>query len=233
MVSFEATPVDANLGSNPFFSGHFSRDVPVGWHLAADCQYPWSKTRRLHDLLPTPTISRNQNSLLCGLAQPLKQSATVIFTGTEIVTELTQLGISHVIWIPDSDIGRWESDLASSPLELLRVCREGEAWPLAAGLILGGMRPLVMLQTTGLFESGDALRNVVYDLRIPVFALVGARSWLAKHSQDSAKTFAEPILSAWNIDYVIIESQLERHKLGEHYLRCQAARKSGAVLLAE
>ncbi len=43
---------------------------------------------------------------------------------------------------------------------LVRVCREGEAWEVAAGLHLGGATPLVMIQCTGLFESGDAIRNV-------------------------------------------------------------------------
>ena len=84
-----------------------------------------------------------------------------MFTGQEIVHTLEQLGVSHVVWVPDSTFGTWEADLeASRRLELLRVCREGEAWPLAAGLQLGGQSPLIMMQTTGLFESGDALLEV-------------------------------------------------------------------------
>jgi len=157
----------------------------------------------------------------------------VIFSGLEIVTELKQLGISHVVWVPDSDLGQWETDLESSPIELLRVCREGEAWPLAAGLIVGGKSPIVAIQTTGLFESGDAMRNVVHDLRVPVFAMIGARNWLNSSSKDSAKKFAEPILKAWDVDFVTIETESERLRLQEHYRRCQANNKPGAILLAE
>ena len=47
----------------------------------------------------------------------------MIFSGAEIVTELTQLGISHVVWVPDSDLGEWEADLESSPIELLKFRR--------------------------------------------------------------------------------------------------------------
>jgi sulfopyruvate decarboxylase TPP-binding subunit len=92
-----------------------------------------------------------------------------MFTGAEIVATLEELGITHVIWVPDSTTGPWETALESSRrLKLIRVCREGEAWPLAAGLHLGGASPLVIMQTTGMFESGDALRNVLFDLKLPI-----------------------------------------------------------------
>src|SRR5689334_8240126 len=101
-----------------------------------------------------------------------------MFTGEEFVAELTGLGITHVVWLPDSTLGPWEEALSAAPhLSLVRVCREGEAWVLAAGLHLGGQRPLVVMQCTGLFESGDALRNVLHDYQIPLFALIGYRSY--------------------------------------------------------
>ena len=68
------------------------------------------------------------------------------------------------------------------------MTREGEAWAIAAGLQLGGKRPLVMIQNTGLFESGDALRNVLFDLRLPLVAVIGYRSALVPSSTDSAGT---------------------------------------------
>ena len=157
----------------------------------------------------------------------------MIFSGTEIVAELTQIGISHVVWIPDSDLGQWESAIEASELDLIRVCREGEAWPLAAGLWLGGASPVIAIQTTGLFESGDAMRNIVHDMQIPVFAIIGARNWLNENSKDSAKTFAQPILDAWNLNYVKVESKSDRPKLAEHYQRCKKQKEPGAILLAE
>ena len=79
---------------------------------------------------------------------------------------------------------RWS---ARSKLSLVRVCREGEAWTIAAGLYLGGQRPLVVIQNTGLFESGDALRNVLFDLGLPLFALIGYRNYLVPDSPDTAR----------------------------------------------
>ena len=157
-----------------------------------------------------------------------------MFSETEIVAELTRLGVSHVVWVPDSVIGQWETALVTSPdIELVRVCREGEAWPLAAGLLVGGKTPLVMMQTTGLFESGDAMRNVLFDMKLPVFALIGARGWLNSKSDDSARRFAEPILRAWSLDSVVIESPEDKPKLAEHYRSCRTEGRPGIALLAE
>lgn len=157
-----------------------------------------------------------------------------MFTGTEVVAVLEELGVTHVIWVPDSTTGAWEKALASSAkLQLVRICREGEAWPLAAGLHMGGKSPLIIMQTTGLFESGDALRNVLFDLKLPIFALVGVRNGLAPQSRDSAKAFGEPIIQAWGINAVWIRVPAEIHLLSDHYLACQAANRPGMVLLAE
>jgi sulfopyruvate decarboxylase subunit alpha len=157
-----------------------------------------------------------------------------MFAGPEIVEILEGVGITQVIWVPDSTTGPWEAALeASTKLKLVRVCREGEAWPLAAGLFLGGKRPLVLLQTTGLFESGDALRNVLFDLKLPIFALIGVRNGLVTESRDSAKIFAEPILKAWGIDCAWIHEPADKPLLARHYWACQAAGRAGAAILAE
>ena len=157
-----------------------------------------------------------------------------MFTGAEIVDTLEELGVTHVVWVPDSTTGPWEEALDSSKrLKLVRVCREGEAWPLAAGLELGGKSPVIIMQTTGLFESGDALRNIVFDLKLPVFALVGVRNGLAAESRDSAKVFAEPIVEAWGVEAVWIRTPAQKGLLSEHYRASRKAERAAMVLLAE
>lgn len=157
-----------------------------------------------------------------------------MFTGPQMVAALKELGISHVVWLPDSALGPWEAALEAEPsLELVRVCREGEAWVLAGGLYLGGRQPLVVIQNTGLFESGDALRNMLYDLKLPLYALIGYRSYLVENSPDSAKRFTEPILKAWDLDYVLLDQPETLPRLAEHYRACRAAHRPGIALVAE
>ncbi len=157
-----------------------------------------------------------------------------MFSNSEIVTVLEALAITHVVWVPDSTLGKWETALETSrALKLIRVCREGEAWPLAAGLHLGGRSPIVLMQTTGFFESGDAFRNVVFDLRVPLFGLIGARNWLCQDSSDSARQFTRPILNAWGVDSRWITRPDEKQLLAEHFLHCRRLKQAGLVVLAE
>ncbi len=160
-----------------------------------------------------------------------------MFDGPSVVAALEDCGVTHVVWIPDSDIGRWEPALRSaSRLQLLRVCREGEAIALAAGLLLGGKRPLVLIQCTGLFEAGDTLRNILHDLHLPVFLVVGVRSYHAHQrgtSTDSCPVFTEPILRAWQLPYVLLDDRHSAADLAAVYRQAQAKKQAFAVLLAE
>lgn len=147
---------------------------------------------------------------------------------------LLKLGITHVVWLPDSALGPWEAALdRPGKLELVRVCREGEAWAIAAGLHLGGKRPLVMIQNTGLFESGDALRNVLFDLGLPIPAVVGYRSALIPNSKDTARLLTEPVLKAWGLDYIVVDKPADLPRMGEHLEGCRRDGKPGVVLIAE
>jgi sulfopyruvate decarboxylase TPP-binding subunit len=125
-----------------------------------------------------------------------------------IVTNLETAGFTHLVWVPDSHLGTWEPALGKSRLSLVRVTREGEAVGLAAGLMLGGARPLVAVQCTGFFEAGDAVRNVAHDLKLPLKLIVGVRSWTAHllgQSSDNCPRFAEKLIQAWEIPHTLID----------------------------
>jgi sulfopyruvate decarboxylase TPP-binding subunit len=155
--------------------------------------------------------------------------------GPSVVAALKSCGVTHAVWLPDSLIGRWDQALASDPdLRLIRVCREAEALAVAGGLLLGGKRPVVLLQCTGLFDAGDALRNLVHDLHLPLFLAVGVRSWLAHRqgtSSDSCPVFTEPFLQAWRIPYTLLSPEATADDLAAAYRR--AAGQAAAVLLPE
>jgi sulfopyruvate decarboxylase TPP-binding subunit len=157
--------------------------------------------------------------------------------GSEVVAALTACGVTHVIWVPDTELGQWEAALAAAPnLELIRVCREGEAFAVAAGLYLGGKQPIVLIQCTGLFEAGDALRNLVHDLKLPLFFVVGVRSWRAHQQGRSADTcpiFTEPILQAWRVPYTFLDPAHVAEQLAAAYQQARHDRQARAVLLPE
>lgn len=159
-----------------------------------------------------------------------------MFTGEQIAGLFVEIGATHVLTVPDSTIGQWEQAIEQrSELRLVRVCREGEAWGIAAGLYLGGARPIVMIQCTGLFESGDALRNVVHDWHLPIYSVIGYRSYLNQDTLpgDTCLTFTEPILDAWKLDYRLVTSSGQLSMIGEHAAQCFAGNRAGAALIAE
>jgi sulfopyruvate decarboxylase TPP-binding subunit len=159
-----------------------------------------------------------------------------VFSGEQVARLLAELGVTHVLTVPDSTIGRWESAIESmGRTRLIRVCREGEAWQVAAGLHLGGATPLVMIQCTGLFESGDALRNAIHDWKLPLFSIIGYRSYLdqAKLPGDTCLVFTEPILRTWQIDYRLITLPSQLGEIGQHFLACRDAGRAGAALIGE
>lgn len=145
--------------------------------------------------------------------------------GRDLVSGLVNQGVTHWLWIPDSELGRWERDLVAEPrLQLIRVAREAEAIGIAAGLMLGGKRPVVAMQCTGFFDAGDALRNVVHDLHLPLFLILGIRNYLAYQAgrtSDSCPRFTVPILEAWQVPFRILSLQAQAADLVQLYVKAQ------------
>jgi sulfopyruvate decarboxylase subunit alpha len=159
-----------------------------------------------------------------------------MFTGEQIASVLEDIGITHVVTVPDSTIGQWQEAIERrGRTRLVRVCREGEAWEVAAGLHLGGATPLVMIQCTGLFESGDALRNVVHDWKLPIFSIIGYRSYLNQDTLpgDTCLVFTEPVLDAWQIEYLLLTDAAQLDSIAAHYMTCRDAQRAGAIVVAE
>jgi len=159
-----------------------------------------------------------------------------MFTGEQIAAVLAELGVTHVVTVPDSTIGQWQSAIeAGGRTRMVRVCREGEAWQVAAGLYLGGASPVVMIQCTGLFESGDAIRNALHDWQLPLFSVIGYRSYLNQDTLpgDTCLVFTEPVLDTWKIDYRLLTRDDQLREIAEHFRDCRAAERAGAILVAE
>jgi len=159
-----------------------------------------------------------------------------LFSGEEVAEVLEELGVTHVVTVPDSTIGQWQDAIERRGCtRLVRVCREGETWEVAAGLHLGGANPLVLIQCTGLFESGDAIRNVLHDWKLPIFSIIGYRSYLSQETLpgDTCLVFTEPVLDAWRIDYKLLTRPEQLGEISTHFTACRDARRAGAILVAE
>ncbi|MFT7476128.1 MAG: sulfopyruvate decarboxylase TPP-binding subunit [Verrucomicrobiales bacterium] len=120
------------------------------------------------------------------------------------VAELLRLGFTDIVMIPDSESAPlFNAAHASDDLRVISPTREGEGIAIAAGLWVGGRKPLVVLQNTGLMEGGDALRGCGIGPHIPLRLMVGWRGYGGAQAGalpiDSAQPFTEPLLDAWKI----------------------------------
>ena len=159
-----------------------------------------------------------------------------MFSGEEIASLLERLGVTHVVTVPDSTIGPWQADIERrGSARVVRVCREGEAWQVAAGLHLGGAVPLVLIQCTGLFESGDAIRNALHDWKLPILSMIGYRSYLNQDNLpgDTSLVFTEPTLDAWRIPYRLITRREQMGEIEEHLRSSLDTCVPGSIVIAE
>ncbi len=159
-----------------------------------------------------------------------------MFSGEEIASLLERIGVTHVVTVPDSTIGPWQSEIERrGAARVIRVCREGEAWQVAAGLHLGGAVPLVLIQCTGLFESGDAIRNALHDWKLPLLSMIGYRSYLNQDNLpgDTSLVFTEPTLDAWRIPYRLVTRREQMTEIEAHFRESRNVCVPGSVVIAE
>ena len=86
-------------------------------------------------------------------------------------------GSRHVVYVPDnplSHVFRVFRDRYPDVATLVAT-REEEAFGIAAGLYLGGARPTVMLQSSGLGNSLNAITSLLLPYQIPVLTVVSMR----------------------------------------------------------
>ena len=152
-----------------------------------------------------------------------------------VLAELGRCGVTHIIWLPDSETGYMYEAMRESQFTLVPVCREGESIAVAAGLIMGGKRPVVLIQSTGFYESGDSVRGLSIDLHLPLLLMIGYRGYLGRGRPpaDSAARFLEPILDTWGIPYYVVESDATCHHISEAYQQAQSTSHPVAVLMGK
>ena len=151
----------------------------------------------------------------------------------KIVDELNACGITHFVYLVDRRT-RPIFDIISSDgqMTMIPVCREGEAFAIAAGLITGGKKPVVFMQSTGFFESGDSIRYLVVHIKLPLLILIGARGWEKnKPVTDSAAVFIEPILKAWGIKCYLVDTVEDAENISIASREIEETSKAVAILI--
>jgi sulfopyruvate decarboxylase subunit alpha len=119
-------------------------------------------------------------------------------------------GSRDVVYVPDNPLSHVLRVFGEhyDDVRLLLATREEEAFGVAAGLYLGGRLPTVMLQSSGLGNSLNALTSLLLPYQIPVLIVVSMRGdageWNA--AQVPMGRAVRPIFDAIAIPHATVES---------------------------
>jgi sulfopyruvate decarboxylase TPP-binding subunit len=152
-----------------------------------------------------------------------------------VLSQMKENGITHVVWLPDSETNFLYLLMKEDPdLDLIPVSREGQAFSTAAGLVVGGKRPVVLIQNTGLMESGDSLRGWALGFNLPIVLMVGYRGW-TRHgvNTDTAATYTERFLNAFGINYYLVENGEDAPRISIAFQEARRTKRPVAVLVGD
>jgi sulfopyruvate decarboxylase subunit alpha len=152
-----------------------------------------------------------------------------------VLAQMKKNGVTHVVWLPDSETN-WLFVLmeADPSLTLVGVNREGLAFSAASGIYAGGKTPLILIQNTGLMESGDSMRGWAMQMEVPVVLMVGYRGY-TRHgvNKDTAATYTERFLNAFNIQYYLVEEDGDAERISIAFAEAKKTKRPVAVLVAD
>ena len=145
-----------------------------------------------------------------GGASASQSGASGVPWARAICRGLAALGIRDVVYVPDNPLSNVLRALASDHPDIRTTIatREEEAFGIAAGLYIGGARPVVMLQSSGLGNSINALASLDVAFEIPVLMLITMRGgdgeW--NPTQHPMGLAVRPILDSLGVSHSTIES---------------------------
>ena len=120
------------------------------------------------------------------------------------------VGSRHVVYVPDNPLSHVLRCLGEDFTEIRTTLatREEEAFGIAAGLYLGGARPTVMLQSSGLGNSLNALTSLILPYQIPMLVVISMRGDAGEwnDAQVPMGRAVRPILDALGMAHITVET---------------------------
>jgi sulfopyruvate decarboxylase subunit alpha len=161
--------------------------------------------------------------------------STVALSPETVMRQMKQNGVTDVVWLPDSETNWLYLLMKADPdLRLVGVTREGHACSITAGLFAGGRKPMMLIQNTGMLESGDSIRGWLMGLNVPVVLMVGYRGY-TRHgiNTDTVATYTERFLMAFDIPFFLIENDADADRITQAFALADKTRQPVVVLVGD
>jgi sulfopyruvate decarboxylase TPP-binding subunit len=150
---------------------------------------------------------------------------------------ITNLGVSHILTVPDTHQKSLLASLMADPaLTTMTLATEDEALGVNAGLWIGGVDALVVIQNVGFFAAMNGVRGVSMDMRVPTCMLVGqyARDVTVpvEDNEASGVRLIEAVMRSVDVPYYVIDGPEDVGVLQQAYDRSRAERGPVVVLVS-
>jgi sulfopyruvate decarboxylase alpha subunit len=128
----------------------------------------------------------------------------------EVADGLFESDVRDIVYVPDNPLSHLLRALEADHPDVRATIatREEEAFGIAAGLYLGGRRTAVLLQSSGLGNSLNALSSLLTVYQIPTLLVISMRGedgeW--NRAQVPMGRAVRPILAALGIQAFVVES---------------------------
>ena len=160
-----------------------------------------------------------------------------VLLGRDILEAIKESGIEFVVSLPDITTSEGLlRPLAQDPaLRHVRVCKEDEGIAICAGLSFCGRRGLLMMQSTGMYDSVNAIRAVAVEYSLPICMLVGLQGALADEDpRESPKHIvrtAQPVLDALGVTHHLLQHAEDVSKIRPAIDHAYSASRPMALLI--
>jgi sulfopyruvate decarboxylase alpha subunit len=125
-----------------------------------------------------------------------------------VVKVLKANQVKLVAYVPDNVLAPLLRALHADPyFTVLAPAREEEAVGIVTGAYMGGVRGIVLMQTSGFATLANALASLVAPYRIPLLMMISERGTLGDHQLGQAMVCRtmRPILDSMGIEHFGIE----------------------------
>lgn len=155
-----------------------------------------------------------------------------------IADQLKKLGIKYVVTLPDNWLKELLEIVSKDPdFHHVSVAREDEGVGICAGLYLTGQEAVLMIQNSGLFLCGNALKSLCLKYSLPLLVLVSNRGSLEEdapyHIAAGRGLVTGPFLKALNIPYHEVKRPEEAGKIAEAHRFTKFSNHPVAVILGK
>lgn len=125
--------------------------------------------------------------------------------------ELKHLGFEFYCGVPCSFLNPF-INFAINECEYVTAVNEGEAVAIAAGASIGGKRPIVLMQNSGLSNAISPLTSLVFPFRIPVLGFISLRGEPGKKDEPQHELMGQitgELLSTMKINWEYLSINIE------------------------